>query len=159
MDVSEKYIEMCEKATEIQEMWQYDDGDFYLHRFTTRNVEEDRFKWMIGKEIVMTMCISCNIRDSYGDQYVSEYNPKGENIWLPRQDQLQEIVFEGETFGSHVATAMFKLLSDYLHRITNPKCEYWHDFESLEQLWLAFTMKERYDKVWNGTEWILQKNI
>lgn len=158
MDVSKKYVEMCEKATEIQELWQYDDGDFYLHRFTDNNTD-DKSKDLIGKDINMTLCISCNVKDSYGDQYISEYNPKGENIWLPRQDQLQDIVFEGETFGSHTPTAMFKLLSDYLHRIKNPDCEYWHNFESMEQLWLSFVMKEKYSKTWGGKEWTLQKDM
>jgi len=26
-------------------------------------------------------------------------------------------------------------------------------FTSMEQLWLAFVMKEKYNKVWNGKEW------
>ena len=26
-------------------------------------------------------------------------------------------------------------------------------FDSMEQLWLAFVMKKKYGKVWNGEEW------
>jgi hypothetical protein len=26
--------------------------------------------------------------------------------------------------------------------------------ESWEQLWLAFVMKEKYNKVWNGEDWV-----
>jgi len=26
-------------------------------------------------------------------------------------------------------------------------------FNSMEQLWLAFVMKEKFDKVWNGEDW------
>jgi len=28
-----------------------------------------------------------------------------------------------------------------------------HIFNTGEQLWLAFVMKEKYDKVWNGDDW------
>lgn len=28
-----------------------------------------------------------------------------------------------------------------------------HIFTTWEQLWLAFTMKERFNKVWNGEDW------
>ena len=27
-------------------------------------------------------------------------------------------------------------------------------FTSMEQLWLAFIMREKYQKVWSGTEWV-----
>jgi hypothetical protein len=27
-------------------------------------------------------------------------------------------------------------------------------FESMEQLWLAFVLKEKYGKVWSGTDWV-----
>ncbi len=30
-------------------------------------------------------------------------------------------------------------------------------FTSMEQLWLAFVMKEKYNKVWDGEEWINEK--
>jgi len=31
---------------------------------------------------------------------------------------------------------------------------YWKEFTSMEQLWLAFVMFERFGKYWTGTEWI-----
>jgi len=31
---------------------------------------------------------------------------------------------------------------------------YTNDFTSMEQLWLAFVMNEKYNKVWNGKDWM-----
>jgi hypothetical protein len=166
MDTSKKFIELCEKATEIQDLWQYDDGDFYCHRFTEKNLSDQRFKDMIGKEINMTLCISCNVKDSYGDQYVSEYNPKGENVWLPRQDQLQSLYAEGRFSVDGVSELMTDFYEfcypwDRLGTMPLPVAareaeredKYVRQFISMEQLWLAFVMKENFKKIWNGSEW------
>ncbi len=32
--------------------------------------------------------------------------------------------------------------------------QYWSQFTSMEQLWLAFTMKVMYGKIWNGEDWV-----
>jgi len=62
-------------------------------------------------------------------------------IWLPRQDQLQAMM--GETIWL-LLIHFGKFLTDgYVHRFT-----------SMEQLWLAFVMKENYNKTWNSEEWI-----
>jgi len=31
---------------------------------------------------------------------------------------------------------------------------HWPPFHSMEQLWLAFVMKELYNKQWSGEEWV-----
>lgn len=166
MDTSRKYVEMSEKATEIQDLWQYDDGDFYLHRFTEENTS-DKSKWMIGKDINMTLCISCNVKDSYGDQYVSEYNPKGENVWLPRQDQLQSLYAENLQLDARGLLEIITDLRDFCDpfdglgtmplpvavREAEREEKYVEQFTSLEQLWLAFVMKENFQKIWNGEAW------
>jgi hypothetical protein len=176
MDTSKKYIQLCEKAQEIQDLWQYDDGDFYLHRFTENNLSDQRFKDMIGKDIVMTLCISCNVKDSYGDQYVSEYNPKGENVWLPRQDQLQNILCFKDFYADDLimdTNGLSELMIGFRNfcdpwegtgcmpqKVTVIWCEkeeeYIKQFTSMEQLWLAFVMKENFQKIWDGEKWISQ---
>ena len=72
-------------------------------------------------------------------------------IWLPFQDQLQKMMgcdyndwlpdFLGFVFDFHEGRFLFE---DY------PK-----QFTSMEQLWLAFVMKEKYGKVWDGATWTL----
>ena len=163
MDTSKKYIQLCEKAQEIQDLWQYDDGDFYLHRFTDRNIREERFKDMIGKEIVSNICCACNVEDSYGSLYVSEYNPKGENVWLPRQDQLYDFLLKDR--GILELLIDLRDFCDPLDRLgTMPlpvavreavrKEAYAKQFVTLEQMLLAFAMKENFQKIWDGEQWI-----
>ena len=168
MDVSKKYIQLCEKATDIQDLWQYDDGDFYCHRFTELNVTDKRFKDNIGKEIVLTLCCSCNVIDSYGSTYVSEYNPKGENVWLPRQDQLQSFYAENLQLDARGLLELITDLRDFCDpfdrlgtmplpvavREAEKEEKYVEQFTSLEQLWLAFVMQENFQKIWDGEEWI-----
>ena len=70
---------------------------------------------------------------------------KRENyVWLPRQDQLQEMVLP-----------MFErncrwMLEECYKFITPP---YFPQLESMEQIWLAFIMKEKNGKIWNGEDW------
>ena len=71
-------------------------------------------------------------------------------VWLPRQDDLQAMVEE-----SHILK---------LSRLVDWLCnedwdggfynDYAESFTSMEQLWLAFVLKERYSKIWNGTGWL-----
>ena len=63
---------------------------------------------------------------------------RGRRIWLPRQDQIQEML--GCVGGNHVG-----IMEKFI------KAEY---FWSLEQMWLAFYMKERHSEQWNGKEWV-----
>lgn len=65
-------------------------------------------------------------------------------IWLPHQDQLQGML-EG--------TVHDKL--GRLYRAIEKMIMYPH--ETMEQLWLAFVMKEKYNKVWNGEQWGIQQ--
>lgn len=61
--------------------------------------------------------------------------------WLPRQDQLQEMADRG--FRAFICGMYDTFTSDYFSKFT-----------SMEQLSLAFVMKEQYGKIWNGKEWI-----
>ena len=66
------------------------------------------------------------------------------------QDQLQEMVKEGNKFSytnNLVLAGKFdKFCSWQANDITSLD---W----SMEQLWLAFVMKEKYNKVWNNNNW------
>ena len=64
-------------------------------------------------------------------------------IWLPRQDQLQEML---QPCGFGILLWDFHSFASTLIRDEN--------ITSMEQLWLAFVMKERFNKVWDGKEWI-----
>ncbi|KKL86094.1 hypothetical protein LCGC14_1948180 [marine sediment metagenome] len=64
--------------------------------------------------------------------------------WLPYQHQLQEMV------GYSFATLLVEFEKFTVWRL----CECSFPPETMEQLWLAFVMKEKYGKVWSGSNWI-----
>lgn len=80
MDISEEYIEMCRKSQEIQDLrskfQSYQEGDFYSD---TLNIK------------VASYYPSCQeyAEDGHDDFIKSRRSCE---VWLPRQDQLQEIL-------------------------------------------------------------------
>jgi len=88
----------------------------------------------------------------YKDGFVGRYDPH-ENfrilpaIWLPDQSQLQEMI-EDEPRGQLFRLYHFALENDNIIELRNV-----FQFTSMEQLWLAFVMKELHNKTWNGDKW------
>ena len=90
--------------------------------------------------------------------------------WLPRQDQLQEMV--GQPNLAYLLLDFRKFTSpdeyclhgksreagfynqDYCKICTNKRIKAFKTFTSMEQLWLAFVMNEKFGKVWDGDKWI-----
>jgi hypothetical protein len=85
--------------------------------------------------------------------YGYEGSPSIRAIWLPRQDQLQEMLKDNPIFDTWIVQ---------LNRVFNYVFENYfakpYDLKelpkSMEELWLAFVMKERSQKTWNGEEWV-----
>ena len=90
----------------------------------------------------------CSSPVSNGAYRKGKYNPnptrnfEREHFWLPRQDQLQEMVDGGFT---HQTLERFY---QWYHS------EISRNLSSMEQLWLAFVMKEKYNKTWDGDKWV-----
>ena len=116
MDTTKQYIDMCNKAKEIQELWKPKEGDFYK-----------RAKLKYGDEVVV---------DIYG------YADPKCNIFIPRQDQLQEMLGIKD---------LVLLITKFQLWIFRQQAELLP--KSMEQLWLAYVMKEKYNKIWNGHDW------
>jgi len=68
------------------------------------------------------------------------WKARPDTIWLPRQDQLQEMV--GQPYSR--PSKQLRELAEF--------SDEGHPSASFEQLWLAFVMKEKYGKTWKG-EW------
>lgn len=136
MDTSEKYIKMCGKTEEIQELWNPQRGDFYSS--------------MREKEGLLTQ--------AHLD--LVEFIPFGgikrikhDMIWLPRQDQLQEIVIKKDLEDYGASAELAHRFSRWVEKNCNIK--HWNN--SMEQLWLAFIMEEKYEKIWDSKEWVKEK--
>ncbi|MCJ7669584.1 MAG: hypothetical protein MUO61_03590 [Dehalococcoidia bacterium] len=78
-----------------------------------------------------------------GNDYYFHLDRDAPLVWLPRQDQLQEI------YGDYPKCVEAIYMSEEACIPFN-----WCDFSSMEQLWLAYVMKDKYNKVWNGEDWV-----
>lgn len=134
MDTSEKYILMCEKAEEVQKEWRPDIGDYIdpcrVVSVITSLYQPDDECCLIGTNNV----------NLYGQMH-----PQSMYFWLPRQDQLQEMLASEEG----TMEAPLQQLRGFVYRV-NLKRGYYEQFsKSYEQLWLAFVMYEKYQKRWD----------
>ncbi|MBA7492534.1 hypothetical protein ES702_03084 [subsurface metagenome] len=142
MDTSKKYIEMCEKAEEIQAeriLGRCEFGDlFYLedgfaHGGKFRFIGSyDGYETDHGYDIIDKTLIR-------------------RSFWLPRQDQLQEMAAKMPTWTD---TRPINVLCRFWNWWNSSDWNLCSDNTTLEQLWLAFVMKEKYNKTWSGKEWI-----
>jgi len=124
MDTTEAHIKMSEKAVEIQALDRQEDGSWYFSKH---------------EEFGGIYCLG-----SFNEEQLS--TSEADAIWLPRQDQLQEMLL------SQRYEEKYDLCSAFAAFLWNKP-----DVMSFEQLWLAFVMKEKYGKVWDGEDWVIKK--
>ena len=137
MDTSAQYIKMCEEAVEIQTVWEPSEGDFVAE------IESKHLTHILKESARGGLIIEVGWDGDHYD-FMRE-----DSVWLPRQDQLQEMV------GVHLP----KLVDNFwqwLYDKTGYETVLMDTFTSFEQLWLAFVMHEKYGKRWDGNEWVLQ---
>ncbi len=163
MDTSKEYIKMCEKAEEIQKEWKPAYGDLYVWSESSirrkRPNKNNHFSivrgWIFGKKNILSAITGLS----------NEQRHYKEVIWLPRQDQLQKIAFDYLKRNFPSWDSNDKIIG-YNFDVSNLLCAF-HNFTdlrelfkqstSMEQLWLAFVMKEKYNKIWTGKEWEVRK--
>jgi len=138
MDTTPEYVKMCEKATEIWIPHHMEIGDYFLALEENRTVG-------ICTERIDNFVYSPNLKHG---------NEDNNCIWLPRQDQLQEMVTYHKCPTCHI---------ERTYQYANACLNAWEDADmgqtgwggpiTMEQLWLAFVMKEKFNKTWTGEEW------
>ena len=75
-------------------------------------------------------------------------------IWLPTQEQLQKMIdCTGYMFTFHERWSEKE--PKQLEWVGERAIHQWFVIGlSMNQLWLAFVMKEKYSKIWDGEEWV-----
>jgi hypothetical protein len=121
---------MCENSGDIQDQWQSKLGDFYVS--------------MAGG-----ITSSCQIVTSDLETKPSYLNTI-KAIWLPGQDQLQEMVIDNYATPWDLSIAFSNVLM-------GKNASYFERFDSMEKLWLAFIMFEKYKCKWIDGEWIYRE--
>jgi len=137
MDTGEQYIKMCRGIKDIQDSWVIEVGDFVCAK------KLDHFTKVILDKFFPPEPPICVID---ADMVLERGRPylRSVFLWLPRQDQLQEL--SGRNYGDF-----------YKFWLQNGGKDEYIGVISMEQLWLAFAMKEKYDKAWDGEDWVLGK--
>ena len=162
MDTSQKYIKMCERAEEIQKIYQqvlnrnrrrytcFNSSGYCFYRHHDTIIEEARIDlkgWVVARvkqEYTFEIQFHCI------DDVLNWKDSLKECIWLPRQDQLQKIIFINEIEELCID------FNNWCGWFTQRKREYAKLFTSMEQLWLAYVMFVKSNKIWNSEkeEWI-----
>lgn len=172
MDKSEQYIKMCD-CEEIQYGYPESDyfyvkhdlrvGDFvakYIQEWVNIDKETRKLQWYWKVWQLIERDIEC-----YAGIQACFNKESNSLVYLPRQDQLQDM------FNLKMPELMDKLYNeiwaeDHGMAIPDWACEkdkakrntnIWL-FNSWEQLWLAFVMKEKFNKLWDGDKWQIRTN-
>lgn len=129
MDTSETYLKMCD-CPEIQKLWKPKLGDWYWN--------------IIGHMECIRMERVTDKRRKFHSKI--NYNEEKNFIWLPRQDQIQEML----PFSNLAPHALLLCFWNFVDK----DIEHIFIYTSMEQLWLAFYQKEVHNKTWSGKEWV-----
>ncbi|MBA7530435.1 hypothetical protein ES705_22642 [subsurface metagenome] len=137
--ITKNYIKMCEKS-EIQK-WYFSSEDErlknnWLFEFDVFACKEHRVIFRFHQKDICP-AVKGNL-----------CNRRNNKIWLPTQEQLQEMIHQTDWHGVLIAF------------------RYWYqenvEYEvtySMNELWLAFVMKEKYNKTWTGKDWVKYEKI
>ena len=155
MDTSEQYIKMCDcpKIQDSRLKGGLVHGDYYHARAKHPS----------------SVDIFIDPKRLWSGEIVNAF------IWLPRQDQLQEMVLEKKQttllepvarlclhFDKFIHPDNYCLHGDRESGMYNYEyCQecvvkgnlLFQQFTSMKQLWLAFVMKEKFNKTWDGETW------
>lgn len=161
MDDLKLYIKMCEKAVEIQKLLDKTlpyNIVFCPHCNDIRYTQWDSFCWReeYGNGSKLQEWTSCYDTSDHPEFHGNKV------IWLPRQDQLQKMVLKKYKKGFRRNNTEegypISFVEDFAQFV---RCCVAQNYDSvkwsMEQLWLAFVMKEKYGKIWNGEDWCKEK--
>ena len=133
MDTSKQYINMCRKATELQNNHVWQDGDFV--------VVHDNVLTVLGDDTITSLSIDLYEYSVCGE--VKKLTPLKHRVWLPRIDQLISNW-----------TNPYDAIESMLH---GWPVEY-DETESLEINGIKRVMQFKYNKSWNGEDWTCTSN-
>ena len=152
MDTTKEYVLMCEKAIEIQKKSWWLVGDFIASHSDNHGIEnlgcisqqnghifaQKYSKHPFGDKVGVLSCMITIPKSGHDDLY----------IWLPRQDQLQDMISWDKRMTAREIIETFSVFIGF------ERADYYNKFTSMEQLWLAFVMYDIWNKKWNGKDWI-----
>ncbi len=163
----EQYIKMCEKAVEIQDVWEPKVGDYFQHGSVEKRRKQISFIYRetTRNDGTIEYWITQDIGGHYHIQTEINFNSKRPFfVWLPTQEQLQGMVRKSDKH--HVEFdesdySVHKRFDKWLHDFgvaiyDNGFYQSWVACfnNNYSEMWLAFVMHELFGKAWNNCEWI-----
>jgi len=147
MDSTNRYAIMCQKAEEIQNLWRPKQCDFIIN---LTDIEEGLSFCKPAESLIQVANMYYEEKDN--ENYLRECEEvKEEALWLPRQDQLQKII---EPDNSRIHSIMINVIESQYNDVSKQTMVSAPEmFHSMEQLWLAYIMREKFNKLWNEEEW------
>ena len=144
--ILDEYTQMCQAAIEIQKKWQPKDGDLF-YSFYSKEDQQFIKKNFKGESSGFFSYIT-NLKFLDGSSGSCTKHLKAKCIWIPRQEDLQNIYFGDE----QIKHFYFEWLDDYIDLFGCNK----ESGENLTLLWLVFIMGELYDKFWDkdSKQWV-----
>ena len=148
MDISSVYIKMCGNANDLQQLWTPTDFDVIIDNSIVN--DDERLEIADKGDLHAVDIDYASPEDrSYQDDYTYY---KNQNVWLPRQDQFLELL---EPDASKAYLIMGKVISQAFHYPPKDASMPGPDiFKTMEQLGLAYFMKEKFGKIWGGKNWV-----
>jgi len=140
LDNSETYVKMCEKAEEIQKYWIPVPNDYAIDCITITNMRNLVTVQNDAEYPFLDVQLSTERQNEF----------RRRCIWLPRQDQLQELL-QQYWWADKQPLNNISLLLQKFYWWLDETCP---NNQSMEQLWLSFVMSKCYQKIWNGSEWL-----
>jgi len=142
MDTTKKYIEMCEKAAKEDLPSVYDKMELLDFIAMEQTVRKRDFEVMSGLQVWHRL---------------APLTPIDSNrllIKLFRQEQLQKMVINKSI--KHNIWALHCAFHIWGGSYPGSPQKFVNglSFTSMEQLWLAFVMQQKYNKMWDGKDWI-----
>ena len=152
--ITKNYIKMCEKAEEIQKL--KPTGVWHTHSIPHDDGLDDKDYLYVSFYYLPNVLKERNIQllkwdNDEGHPIIGSYSDNIEGaIWLPTQEQLQEMVkdrlfYISGSFKNIYASASMG------NRDSHVVC---NKAKSMNELWLIFVMKEKYNKTWTGKDWV-----
>lgn len=86
--------------------------------------------------------------------YSGKVSEGGHLVWLPRQDQIQDMMGMVEVDSGVWVIKLVSYMQNHQKFYRSGRVKKSYSTASMEQLWLAFYMHEKHKKVWNGKEWV-----
>ncbi|MCK4446824.1 MAG: hypothetical protein KAW56_07060 [Candidatus Marinimicrobia bacterium] len=160
--ITKNFIKMCEGAKQLQKSWKPKVGDYVWRKYTFFGEQMDEQFWDKDKMEEIIILTYASEVDGYfhatkdGETRIFDSHNEAHKktcIYLPTQEQLQEM-WQKEYFKNPNRHGWFGCFINFIDG--NYKDDLIADeyFKDMTELWLAFVMKEGYNKSWTGEKWV-----